>query len=68
MEVLKVEDDLASIGDDLLHPPVLGVGRHVEGAMTVLAHIRDTRCDVVALGLEHAGQIETEGRLVARPS
>ena len=60
-----VAGGLATVLDDLLHPPLFSLGGNVNGPIAVAAHIVDASGDVVALGLEHVGQVELKRRLVA---
>ena len=55
---LLIEAGLAAMFDDFLHPPFLGLRIRVEGLIAVAAGVVDARGDVIALGLEHVGQIE----------
>src|SRR5581483_6834237 len=56
---------LAAVTDYLLHPPLLGFRRDVNRLVAVLPRVIDTGGDMVALRLQHLGQVETERRLIA---
>lgn len=56
---------LAAVLDDFLHPPLLRLGSGVHGGVAMAAAIIDAGGDVVALGLQHVGQVELERGLIA---
>src|ERR1700722_2921171 len=56
---------LAAMPDDFVHPPFLGLRRRVDRLDAVAARVLDARCYVIALGLQHVGQVELKRRVVA---
>src|SRR5215469_15373088 len=56
---------LAAVGDHLLHPPLLGLGLHVDLVRAALPGELDALGDVVALRLQHEREVELERGLVA---
>src|SRR5215469_405409 len=62
---ILVAGGLAAMCDDLLHPPFLRLRGDVDGVMAVAARVVDTHRNVITLCLQHVGQVELKGRLVA---
>ena len=60
-----VAGGLAAVLDDFLYPPLLGLCGGIHGLVAMAARVVDARGDVIALGLQHVGQVELEGGLVA---
>src|SRR5581483_1873334 len=62
---ILVAGGLAAMLDDLLHPPFLGFRPRIQRRIAVAPGVVDAGGNMVALRLEHVGQIELEGGLVA---
>ena len=56
---------LASMLDDVLHPPLFGLIFDIKSVMAVGTHVIDTRSDMIALCLQHLRQVELEGGLIS---
>src|SRR5262245_60866576 len=55
---VMVAGGLATVLDDFLYPPLLGLCSDVHRLVAMAARIVDARGDVIALCLEHVGQVE----------
>ena len=62
---VMVAGGLAAVLDHFLYPPLFGLRGGIYGLVTMTARVVDARGDVIALGLQHVGQVELEGSLVA---
>ena len=60
-----VAGGLAAVRDDFLYPPLLGLCGDIYRLVAVAARVVDARGDVIALGLQHIGQVELKGGLIA---
>ncbi len=55
---------LTAVFNNLLNPPRFSRVRCIQGVMSIAAHIVYAVCNMVALGLEHIGEVELERRLI----